>query len=279
MAEEQQEQRWARPEARGRSFLWTLGVALLLALVGWLLSERNAHRYSLIYEDGTLSVKKGIPFPFGSLPFKSQDPAEAAAYAPLKPPPGVKLEEQRDFDDRSGLDQALYDLLARWARDDVASGQADRVERALTWLGRADRLANISAAQRKDLETLRAESGVFEARQLLDRSAEQLRLARERLRLAAGSSSPRAGEASEALRRIEPIADEVFRAARVLGTPAEASAAAAAPSPLPAGPAAPAAGPPAARLPASAGNAALPPAVTPPAVTPPVPTPPAGGAR
>lgn len=216
MAEE--ERRWSKP-ASGRSAVLTLAVLLLLGLVLWLLSERNARHWSLVYEDGSLSVKKGILFPVGRQAFKTDDPALAQAYAPLKPPPSAKLDEERTFEDRAGLDQALYELLAKWAHDDIATQRPEMMERALGWINRADKLANISSGQRDDLKNLRAESGFFEARQLLDRGADALRQARERLRLTAGSTSTHAGDASEALRLVDPIVDEVYRAARVLAPP------------------------------------------------------------
>ncbi len=212
------EQRWAKP-ASGRVAVLSLAILLLVALVTWLLSERNARHFALVYEDGTLYVKKGVLFPVGRQSFKTDDPLLAQAYAPLKPPPGAKLDEERAFDDRAGLDQALYDLLARWARDDIATERPEMAERALSWLARADKLAMLSSAQREDLKNLRAESGFFEARQLLDKSADALRQARERLRLTAASSSSHAGDAGEVLRRVDPIVDEVYRAARLLGPP------------------------------------------------------------
>jgi hypothetical protein len=238
MAEE--ERRWGKP-ASGRSTVLLLAIVLLLGLVAWLLSERNARRWSLVVEDGMLSVKKGIMLPVGSQAFKTDDPALAQAYAPLKVPPGAKLEEERSFDDRSALDQALYEILARWAREDIATERPEMIERALSWLGRAERLAGLSAAQREDLKAIRAESGFFEARQLLEKGADAVRQARERLRLTAASSSPHAGDAGEALRRVEPIADELYRAGRILApTAARASAPAGNPAPAPASAPAPA---------------------------------------
>lgn len=213
MAEE--ERRWAKP-ASARSTLLVLALAALLAVVAWLLSERNARRWSLVYEDGVLSVKKGFPLPFGRQPFKTDDPAMAEAYAPLKPPPSAKLEEERTFDDRAALDQAMYELLARWTRDDVATERPELMERALSWLSRADKLAGLSAIQREDLRTLRAETGYFEARQLLGKGADALRQARERLRLTASSPSVHAGDAGEALRLVGPMIDELYRAGRIL---------------------------------------------------------------
>jgi hypothetical protein len=234
MAEGEAERRWGKP-ASGKSTFLTLAVVLLLGLVGWLLSERNARQWFLVFEDGTLSVKKGVLFPAGKAAFKTDDPALAAAYAPLKPPPGAKVDEERAFDERSALDQGLYDVLARWARDDLAGGKPEGIERALGWLARADKLAGLSAAQRDDLRALRAESGWFEARQLLDKSADALRQARERLRLTAGSSSPHAGDANEALRRMEPVVDEIYRASKLLAPAPDGRAdAAAGPQPQPA---------------------------------------------
>jgi len=200
-----------------RSLLLTLAVLALLAVVAYLLSERNARQYTLVLEDGVLSVKKGVLAPMGRQAFKTSDPALAAAYAPLKPPPGFVWKEEQEFEDRAALDQALYELLAKWARDDIASEKPELVERAMGWLGRADKLAGISGTQREDLRALRAESGYFEARQLLDKAAESLRQARERLRLTAGSSSRHAGDAGAALRRIDPVVDELYQAGRALG--------------------------------------------------------------
>jgi hypothetical protein len=240
MAEE--ERRWGKP-ASGRSAVMTLAVLLLLGLVLWLLSERNARHWALVFEDGTLSVKKGILFPVGRQAFKTDDPALAQAYAPLKPPPSAKLDEERTFEDRAGLDQALYELLAKWARDDIATERPEMMQRALSWIDRADKLANISSGQRDDLKNLRAESGFFEARQLLEKGADALRQARERLRLTASSASSHAGDAGEVLRRVDPIVDEVYRAARLLapaGAPRPADSVAAEPAPAPAPGAAPA---------------------------------------
>ncbi len=231
--------RHAERGAGARGLLLTLAVLALLAVVAFLLSERNARQYTLVLEDGALSVKKGIMAPMGRQAFKTDDPALAAAYAPLKPPPGFSWKEEQDYEDRGALDQALYELLAKWARDDIASEKPELVERALGWLGRADKLAGISAAQREDLRALRAESGYFEARQLLDKTAESLRQARERLRLTAASASRHAGDASEALRRIEPVVDELYQAGRALGgsavssTPSSTAAPSSTPNPNP----------------------------------------------
>jgi hypothetical protein len=200
----------------GRRFALWLAVLLLAGLVLWLLSERNARQYVLIFEDGLLSVKKGILAPVGRQTFKTDDPQLVQAYAAFRPPAGAQLPPEQAFDDRAGLDQALYELLARWARDDIASEKPELLDRGMAFVARAERLAGISAAQREDLRALRAESAFFEARQLLERGEEALRQARERLRLAGQSASPHAGDAAEALRAVEPVLSEVHRASRLV---------------------------------------------------------------
>jgi hypothetical protein len=199
-----------------RSAVAWLAILGMAGLVVFLLSERNARQYFLVFEEGTLSVKKGILAPLGRASFKTDDPQLLQAYAPLKAPPGAQVPAEQTFDDRAALDQALYELLARWAREDVAGEKPELLERGLSFVARAERLAGISAAQREDLRALRAESGFLEARQLLDRAGEALRQARERLRLSAQSNSPHAGDAAEALKAVEPVLEQLHGTARLL---------------------------------------------------------------
>src|SRR6266542_5019835 len=120
MAETEEERRWAKP-ASGKSTVVTIVVLVLAGIVVWLLAERNSRQWYLVVDEGVLSVKKGVLFPVGKTTFKTDDPALAEAYAPLKPPAGARLDEERSFDDRAGLDRALYDILARWARDEIST--------------------------------------------------------------------------------------------------------------------------------------------------------------
>ena len=219
--------------AAGRRLVAWLAILLLAGVVLWLLSERNSRHYFLVHEDGLLSVKKGLLLPVGRQAFRTDDPTQLQAYAPFRPPEGAQVPPEQAFDDRAGLDQALYELLARWARADIASEKPDLLERGMGFVARAEQLAGISAAQREDLRALRAESGFIEARALLDRSLDALRQARERLRLAAQSPSPRAGDAGEALKALEPVLDQLHRAARGL-TPPGARRPEPAPAPAPA---------------------------------------------
>jgi len=201
-----------RGGARGM-LAWIL-ILGLLAAVGWLLSERNSHQWMLAAEDGRLVVKRGVFFPVGRQAFKTSDPALAQAYAPIVPPPGARPGEDRAFDDRGGLDQALFDLLAGWARDDVASGEPARLERGLGFLSRAERLAGVSAAQRDELAALRAVWALYAGLGLLATAADPLREALDTLRLAAGARSPRGADAQVLLRQLEPVVDAALAAAR-----------------------------------------------------------------
>lgn len=209
---------------------WVLALGLG-ALAFWLASERNARRWILAPEGGELVVKKGLAFPAGSARFKTDDPGLAQTYAPVKPPAGVPLPSEQSFDDRGGLDQALYELLSRWAREDIASEQPERLERGLAFVARAERLPGISAAQREDLRALRGESGYYEALWLLERGVEDLRLARDRLSIAANSSTRRAPEAAVLLRTVESLMERALEATRAVAAtrPPRAAEPAAAP--------------------------------------------------
>src|SRR5512138_1705435 len=220
---------------------WVL-VLLLLALVVWLVSERNARTWYLVPDEGRLVVMKGVLLPMGRSAFESADPTLAQAYAPVVPPPGKTLPAEQGFDERSLLDQALFQLLATWARDEIASADPVRLDRALAYLARAEKLPGLSTAQRDELEGLRAESGFHEARRLVAKAAGELRDAADKLRRAAGSRSARAPEANALLREVEPALEAALgaeRAAAVREKPTSAEAPAADTPPL-AAPAAPA---------------------------------------
>lgn len=188
----------------------------LLAAVAWLASERNARTWYLVPADGRLVVMRGYLLPAGRGAFETSDPATAAAYAPLVPPPGKPLPAERAFEERGLVDQAIYELVSGWARDEIGSGDPARLERGLAYLARAEKLPGLSPSQREDLAALRAESGYQEAMRLVGRAADELREANERLRRAASSRSPHAAEAARLLRELEPVAEGAAAAARRL---------------------------------------------------------------
>jgi hypothetical protein len=192
---------------------WT-AILGLLALVVWLVSERNSRTWYLVPDQGRLVVMRGILAPVGRQTFKTADPALAQVYEPVVAPPGKPLPAEQSFDERSVLDQALYDVISGWAREEIASGDPARLERGLGYVGRAERLAGLSASQRQDLVALRAESGFYEAQRLLERATGELRDAAEKLRNTAASRSPHAGEARTLLRDLEPALDASTAALR-----------------------------------------------------------------
>jgi hypothetical protein len=222
-----------RPRSPGSRLLAWAVILGLAAVVFWLASERNARQWFLVPEDGELVVKKGMPFPAGRSRFKTDDPQLAQTYAPVKPPPGAPAPGERAFDDRAALDQALYDLLSRWARDDIATEKPELVARGLAWVARAERLPGVSASQREDLRALRGESGYYEALWLLERGAEDLRLAREKLRLAADSPTRHSADAFVLLRRLDPLVEEAFKTQASSPRPGEKPAPSPAPPPAP----------------------------------------------
>lgn len=204
----------ASPGGGGRALLAWVAILGLLGLVIWLVSERNARTFFLVPDDGRLVVMKGLTLPVGRQPFRTADPSLAQAYAPLVLPPGRPVPPEQSFAERSLLDQALYDLLAGWAREDIGSGDPARLERGLGYLARAEQLTGISSAQHADLAALRAESGYFEAQRLLEKAAEGLREAASKLRLAAGARSPHALDAQLLLRDVDPAVEATMGALR-----------------------------------------------------------------
>jgi hypothetical protein len=230
-----------RPGAGMKGAIAWVAILLLLALVLWLASERNARAWYLVPDEGRLVVMQGVLLPVGRHAFEAPDPALAQAYAPVVPPPGKPLPAERRFEERSLLDQALYELLAGWAREEIASADPVRLDRALGYLGRAEKLPGLSPAQRDELEGLRAESGFHEARRLVGKAAGELRDAADKLRRAAGSRSPRAPEANALLRDVEPALEAALGAERAAGvrekpTPVEAAPAGVPPQTAPATP-------------------------------------------
>jgi hypothetical protein len=203
--------------ARGsvvKSMLAWLVILGLAGVVFWLASERNGRQYYLLPEGGKLVVEKGMTLPLGRRSIEAEEPALANTYAPLALPSGAPIPQERVFTDRAGLDQAIYDLLAKWTRDDLASEEPEKLQRGLDYVSRAEKLAGLSASQRDDLALLRAESGFYQARGLISRGAETLRLAREKLRIASETTGRYAAEASVLLRRIDPIVGNALELAR-----------------------------------------------------------------
>jgi hypothetical protein len=229
-----------------RALLAWVVILGLIGLVVWLVSERNARTWYLVPDEGRLVVMRGMKLPVGRQPFKTDDPALAQVYEPIVVPPGVPVPPEQGFDERSALDQALYDLVAKWARDDISSGDPARLERGLRLVDRVERLPGLSGTQERDLQELRAESAYHEARRLLERASAELKEAADKLRAAAMSRSPHADDARLLLREVEPAVDAAvaaLRAVRAAPTSPPRGAPAGAATGAPAGSAAPAGSP------------------------------------
>lgn len=191
---------------RRRSVLPLLLAVGLGVAVAWLLAERNARQWWLVPEGGKVVVKKGVFFPAGKAAFQSADPEATRTYAPLQVPAGATAPAaEAAYDDRAELDQALFDLLARWAREDIQSQQMERMERARGHLGRAARLAGLSPAQREQLRALQAETAFQEAVGHLQEGANALRRALEGLKLASEARGPVAAEAAALEKSLGPV--------------------------------------------------------------------------
>ncbi len=203
--------------AAAKALLAWVVILGLLGVVGYLVSERNARTWALTPEEGRLVVKKGLFLPMGRAEYTSTDPLLAKVYAPLVPPPGKPLPDEKTFTDQAELDRELFDLLSAWAREDVASGDPARLERGLGFLERAMELPALSASQRDSLAALRAESGYYEARRLLEKARAELAEAAEKLRLAAASRSPHALDAESLLKELGPAVDAATAAVRAAG--------------------------------------------------------------
>jgi hypothetical protein len=229
------ERRHGESGAAAKAMLAWVAILGLAAAVGWLAAERNARTWSLAPVEGRLVVQKGLFLPVGQAAFRTTDPVLAKVYAPLVPPPGKALPAEAVFPEQVELDRALYALLSAWAREDVATGEPSRLERGLGYLERAMLLPGISGAQREDLAALRAESGYFEARRLLEKARAELSEAAEKLKVTAASRSAHALDAQVLLRDLGPAIDAAVAAARSAGAagagPAPAAPAADAPAP------------------------------------------------
>jgi len=123
------------PRSRGggaKALLAWVAILALLGAVAWLVSERNARTWYLVPDEGRLVVMRGMLLPVGRHAYRTSDPALAQAYAPVVAPPGKPLPPEKSFEERSLLDQALYDLLAGWARDEISS--ADPARLGVNWI-------------------------------------------------------------------------------------------------------------------------------------------------
>jgi hypothetical protein len=130
-----------------RFVLWLL-IAVLLAAVWYLASERNQRRFHVVAQNGAVIIERGRFFPTGTAPSRDK------AYGPVAIPNGEKAPGELDFDDQNALDRYLFDLLATWVRSLSKKGDTHA---AAALVERASGLPGLTGAQVQQLGALSAD--------------------------------------------------------------------------------------------------------------------------
>ena len=194
-----------QPARRGlpKAVLWLLVLALLAA-VWWLASERNLRRFSWAPDGQFLVLSKGRFFPIGMARIAADDPQLGKVYGPIPLPEGAKVSEQ-EFEDQTGLDRALFDLIVPLARAAVQKGDETSITRANQLVDRASFLPGLTADQHQQLSALRGDLSFTAARQELLQAAMLVGSARRKLQALEEGGGEHALEAGHMLRGLEGI--------------------------------------------------------------------------
>jgi hypothetical protein len=197
-------------KSAGRAFVRFLVVLLLLGMaggIGFLLSQINAHTYTLEVLDGKLTVFKGKLLPYGADPYRPSDPRLADAYAPIalegKSAEGLLTER---FTDRDELDRALFTFLKDVADPKVTSDDPKAVDQGIGLLARMEKLSGITEDQRGALQRMQAEVAFDQAKIRLDQARQLIAGALSELKVAADSSTRHSQAAHQMVSSIEPAA-------------------------------------------------------------------------
>ena len=165
-----------RVAAGARRLVTFAVVVALLALVGYLASERNARTYALEVRGDHVFVLKGRMLPVGAAPWQPKDPTLAETYAPI-PLQGHRVEGSvlaERFNDRDDLDRALFGLLEQLARPRLASDDPKALAEGFAYLRRAKRLPAITQDQRALLARMESELAWYQARLKLEQARQLL---------------------------------------------------------------------------------------------------------
>lgn len=189
-----------RPQFGG--FVRGMGILLvvltifgLAAVVVYLLSDIN-HRHFRISQSGdVLTVEQGRFFPIGFGAYDAESDALAQAYRPLELPSQQNIGQSRVFDDRNGLDRALFTLLSGWARQGLEDSEPAALALASTYVRRAEMLPGIAEQQRQQLRGLRADASYRQAESIVTGIAQQLRRAEAAYQLALDLGTAHAAQA------------------------------------------------------------------------------------
>lgn len=144
-----------------------LGVAALLLLVGYLLSDINHRRYRLAMVAQQLMVEQGRFFPVGYTLYQPDAQPLKEAYSPIPVPQGESVEAGIPFDDRSEVDRALYVRLAGWARQRLVATDSATLAMGINYVRRLEALPSLSESQRQELRSMRADAAFRQGEGLL----------------------------------------------------------------------------------------------------------------
>ena len=164
----------------GRMFSWLfvrLSIVGLICVVLYLLSVLNHGKYRFRSQGDTLLIERGRFLPLGFESYVPNDASMTRAYTPIQIPPGESIASPPVFDDRGGMDQALFALLAGWMRQEISSEDPKAMERATHYVERAELLPAISEEQRAELRRLRADLAYRNGQRMVDQVVDILNAA------------------------------------------------------------------------------------------------------
>jgi hypothetical protein len=174
-----------KPSSGGlsRMVLWLL-IAVLLAAVWYLASERNQRHFHIVAQNGSIVVERGRFFPTGT------GASDDKAYAPIAVPAGEKAPGEMEFDDQNALDRYLFDLLATWSK---GLAKKNETHGAAALVDRANQLPGLTGAQVQALSAMSADLSWDDAQTDLGSAAKLLDDARRKL------AAVQAGKGSHAM--------------------------------------------------------------------------------
>jgi hypothetical protein len=169
-----------------RLVLWLL-IAVLLAAVWYLASERNQRHFHVVAQNGSVVVERGRFFPTGTAA------SEEKAYAPIPLPAGEKAPGEMEFDDQNALDRYLFDLLSTWAQ---GLAKKNDTHAAAALVERAGQLPGLTGAQVQKLNALNSDLAWDDAQTDLGSVAKLLDGARRKLAAVQAGKGSHAVEAT-----------------------------------------------------------------------------------
>jgi len=196
-----------RPRGGGgfaRLVLW-LVIAMLLATVWWLASERNEHHYRVTAQGGQLVIEKGRFFPMGTAA------AGDKTYGALPLPPGVKPPGEMEFDDQNSLDRWLFDTLSAWAKD---TGKKGDTRTAAALVDRASAFPGLTGAQIADLSSMKADLAWDDAQTDIANATQSIEAARRKLEAVRQGNGAHAHEATALSGKLESVQGTLKDAAK-----------------------------------------------------------------